>query len=66
MPATPPSASSIASTLKEMAELAAGIAVTFSEPITALVAWFVAKLRGNDLFDQVMREAKGKAEKPSG
>jgi hypothetical protein len=56
----------IASTLEQMAELAAGIAVTFSEPITALAAWFVAKLRGGDLFDQVMREGEAKAGEPSG
>jgi hypothetical protein len=39
-------------------ELAAGIAITLSDLITALVGWAVAKLRGYDLFDQVMREAE--------
>jgi hypothetical protein len=29
-----------------LAELAAGIALTFSELVTALVGWLVAKLRG--------------------
>jgi hypothetical protein len=45
-----------------MAEVAAGIAVTFSELITALVGWLVAKLRGDGLFDQVMREVEAEAE----
>jgi hypothetical protein len=40
-----------------MAELAAGIALTFSEPVTALVGLVIAKLRGHDLFDEVMGEA---------
>jgi hypothetical protein len=39
-------------------ELAAGIALTLSGPITAVVGWAVAKVRGHDLFDQVMREAE--------
>jgi hypothetical protein len=41
-----------------MAEIAAGIALTLSELVTALVGWVVAKLRGHDLFDEVMRDAK--------
>jgi hypothetical protein len=39
-----------------LAELAAGIALTFSELVVALVDWVVAKLRGHDLFDEVMRD----------
>jgi hypothetical protein len=46
-----------------MTETAAGLAATFSELISALVGWFVAKLRGHDLFDQVMREGEAEAEK---
>jgi hypothetical protein len=46
-----------------MGETAAGLAATFSELITALVSWFVAKLRGHDLFDQVMREGEAEAAK---
>jgi hypothetical protein len=41
-----------------LAELAGGIALTLSELVTALVGWLVAKLRGHDLFDEVMREAE--------
>jgi hypothetical protein len=46
-----------------MAETAAGLAATFSELITAFVGWLVAKLRGHDLFDQVMRDGDAEAEK---
>jgi hypothetical protein len=46
-----------------MGTTAAGIVATFSELITALAGWFVAKLRGHDLFDQVMRDAEAEAEK---
>ena len=45
-----------------MAETAAGLAATFSELITALVGWFVAKLRGHDLFEQLMRGGEDDAE----
>jgi hypothetical protein len=45
-----------------MAETAAGLAAAFSELITALVSWFVAKLRGHDLFDQLMRNSETEAE----
>jgi hypothetical protein len=38
-----------------MAETAAGLAATFSELITALVGWFVAKLRGHDLSNSDAR-----------
>jgi hypothetical protein len=48
-----------------LAELAAGIALTFSELVTALVGWLVAKLRGNDLFDEVMRNAEAEPAPPS-
>jgi hypothetical protein len=41
-----------------MAELVGGIALTLSEPVTALVGWVIAKLRGHDLFDEVMRDAE--------
>jgi hypothetical protein len=41
-----------------LAEIAAGIALTLSEVVTALVGWVVAKLRGHDLFDEVMGEAE--------
>ena len=41
-----------------MAEIAAGIALTLSELVTALVGWVVAKLRGHDLFDEVMGDAE--------
>jgi len=47
-----------------LAELAAGIALTVSELVTALVGWVVAKLRGYDLFDEVMREAEATAAQP--
>jgi hypothetical protein len=47
-----------------LAELAAGIALTFSELVTALVGWLVAKLRGHDLFDEVMREAEAETASP--
>jgi hypothetical protein len=47
-----------------LAELAAGIALTFSELVTALVGWVVAKLRAHDLFDEVMQEAEAKAAQP--
>jgi hypothetical protein len=47
-----------------LAELAAGIALTFSELVTALVGWVAAKLRGHDLFDEVMREAEEGAAPP--
>jgi len=47
-----------------LAELAAGIALTVSELVTALVGWVVAKLRGYDLFDEVMREAEAKSSPP--
>ena len=40
-----------------MAELAAGIALTLSDLVTALIGWVVAKVRSHDLFDEVMREA---------
>jgi hypothetical protein len=46
-----------------LAELAAGIALTVSELVTALVGWVVAKLRGYDLFE-VMREAEAKSSPP--
>jgi hypothetical protein len=39
-------------------DLAAGIAMTLSDLITAVVCSAVAKVRGYDLFDQVMREAQ--------
>jgi hypothetical protein len=42
-------------------EITAGIALTFSELVTALVGWVVAKLRGHDPFDEVMREAEAEA-----
>ena len=41
-----------------MAGVAAGIALTLSELVTALVGWVVVKLRGGDLFHQVRREAE--------
>ena len=44
-----------------MAELVGGIALTLSEPVTALVGWVIAKLRGHDLFDEVMRDAEADA-----
>ena len=44
--------------LRDMAEIAAGIALTLNDLLTALVGWVVVKLRGGDLFDQVMREAE--------
>jgi hypothetical protein len=44
-----------------MAELAAGIALTLSDLVAALVGWVVAKLRGQDLFDDVVCEAKSPA-----
>jgi hypothetical protein len=47
-----------------MAELAAGIALTLGDLVTALVGWVVAKLRGRDLFDEVMREAEAAAVPP--
>lgn len=58
VPATPLHASRLGC----LAELAAGIALTFSELVTALVGWVVAKLRGHDLFDEVVRdpEAEGR------
>jgi hypothetical protein len=45
-----------------LAELAAGIALTFSELVTALVGWAVA---GHDLFDEVMRDPEAEAATPS-
>jgi hypothetical protein len=39
-------------------ELAAGIVMTLSGLITALVSWAFDKARGYDLVDQVMREAE--------
>ena len=47
-----------------MAEIAAGIALTLNELLVALVGWVVAKLRGHDLFDQVMREAEAPGSEP--
>jgi hypothetical protein len=47
-----------------LGELAAGIALTFSELVTAVVGWVVAKLRGHDLFDDVMRETEANAVPP--
>jgi hypothetical protein len=47
-----------------LVELAAGIALTLSDLLTALAGWVVAKLRGHDFFDQVMREAEAKAAQP--
>jgi hypothetical protein len=47
-----------------LAEIAAGIALTLSELVTALVGWVVAKLRGHDLFDEVMGEAEAGAARP--
>jgi hypothetical protein len=47
-----------------MAELAAGIAVTLSDLLAALAGWVVAKLRGHDFFDQVMRESEANAAAP--
>jgi hypothetical protein len=41
-----------------LAELAEGVALTLSELVTALGGWVVAKLRGHDLFDEVIRDAK--------
>ena len=32
--------------------------MTLSDLITAVVCWAVAKLRGHDLFDQVMHESE--------
>lgn len=37
---------------------AGGIAVTFDGLIVAVIVWLVGKLRGHDLFDQVMRQAE--------
>jgi len=51
--ATPPSG-----ILEGRVDLAAGIAMTLSDLITAVVCWAVAKVRGYDLFDEVMREAE--------
>jgi hypothetical protein len=47
-----------------LAELAAGIALTLSDLVTALAGWVIAKLRGHDLFDQVMLEAEASAAPP--
>jgi hypothetical protein len=47
-----------------MVEIAAGIALTLSDLLTALVGWVVIKLRGGDLFDQVMREAEAPGSEP--
>jgi hypothetical protein len=35
-----------------------GIVVTLWDLIAAVSAWLVTKLRGEDLFDQVVREAE--------
>jgi hypothetical protein len=50
--------------LRDMAEIAAGIALTLNELLVALVGWVLAKLRGRDLFDQVMREAEAPGSEP--
>jgi hypothetical protein len=47
-----------------MAELVAGIALSLSDLVTALASWVVAKLRGHDLFDQVMREGDAEDARP--
>jgi hypothetical protein len=47
-----------------MPDIAAGIVLTLGELVTALVGWVVAKLRGHDLFDEVMREAEAEAAPP--
>jgi hypothetical protein len=47
--------------LSDMAEIAAGIALTLNDLLTALVGWAVIKLQGGDLFDQVTREAEAPA-----
>jgi hypothetical protein len=47
-----------------LAELAAGIALTLSDLVTALAGWIVAKLRGHDLFDEVVREPEAQAAPP--
>jgi hypothetical protein len=44
-----------------MAEIAAGIALTLNDLLTALVGWAVIKLQGGDLFDQVTRQAEAPA-----
>jgi len=35
-----------------------GIAVTLGGLIVAVIVWIMGKLRGQDLFDQVMRQAE--------
>jgi hypothetical protein len=41
-----------------MAELVAGIVLTLADLMTAVFGWVVAKVRGYDLFDEIMREGE--------
>jgi hypothetical protein len=47
-----------------MAELAAGKALTLSDLVTALMDWVVAKVRGHDLFNEVMGEPDARPASP--
>jgi Na+/H+ antiporter NhaD/arsenite permease-like protein len=43
---------------------AGGLAVTFGGLIAAVILWLVDKLRGRDLFEQVIRQAEAEQAAP--